>query len=178
MKRVGRPLAAVLTAAVLLAGCGSKEEGEAVEGQFVKVGPAVYQVQLTRLVNPEQRPDDQLVRGQPPLSPNEQYLAVFLRIENKGSKPYLPPRDLKVVDTVGNQYLPLDASQSGFGLDFFEPLQPGDHAPLPDSPAADGPDRGAMVLFRVKTQSATDNLPLVLDVPSGGKAIVEIKLDV
>jgi hypothetical protein len=34
------------------------------------------------------------------------------------------------------------------------------------------------VLFRVKTQSATDNLPLVLDVPSGGKAIVEIKLDV
>jgi len=177
IKPVAAPLAALLAAAVL-AGCGSSESGEAQEGQFVKVGPVVYQVQLTRLVNPEQRSDKQLLRGQVPLPPSQQYLAVFMRLENKSSKPYLPPRDMKVVDTVGNQYLPLDATQSGFGLDFFEPLQPGDHAPLPDSPAAEGPDRGAMVLFRVKTQSATDNLPLVLEVPSGGKSTVDIKLDI
>ena len=118
IKPVAAPLAALLAAAVL-AGCGSSESGEAQEGQFVKVGPVVYQVQLTRLVNPEQRSDKQLLRGQVPLPPSQQYLAVFMRLENKSSKPYLPPRDMKVVDTVGNQYLPLDATQSGFCLDFF-----------------------------------------------------------
>jgi hypothetical protein len=171
-------LTTLLAIGLALGGCGSKQKGEVEEGQFVKAGSAVYQVQLTRLVNPEQRFDRQLLRGQTPLTPNEQYLAVFLRIENKGSKPYLPPQDLKVVDTVGNQYLPLNTIQSGFGLDFFEPIEPGDHAPLPDSPAAEGPDRGAMLLYRVKNESATDNLPLVLEIPSGGKSTVEITLDV
>jgi hypothetical protein len=34
-----------------------------------------------------------------------------------------------------------------------------------------------MVLFRVQTQSATDNLPLYLEVPNG-KATSRIRLDV
>lgn len=173
-----RRLAVAAVALMLVvAGCGGSN-AEPEEGQFVEVGPTLYQVQLTRLVNPEQRFDKQLLKGQVPAPPSEQYLAVFLRIENKGSKPYLPPRDMKVIDTVGNQYLPLDTTQSGFGLDFFQPLQPGEHAPLPGSPASEGPNHAAMVLFRVKGESATDNLPLVLQIPSGGKTPVEIKLDV
>ena len=46
---------------------------------------------------------------------------MFLRIENDGDEPYQPPRDMKVIDTQGNEYLPLDTGQSGFGLDFGSP---------------------------------------------------------
>jgi hypothetical protein len=173
-------LAALLLAVPLVtSACGSDENrtnGD--EGEFINVGNAVYQVQLTRLLNPNIRPDDSYLRGQPATTGNEEYLGVFLRIENKGDVPYQPPRDMKVVDTVGNEYLPLDATQGGFGLEFGKPIAPGSVAPPPNSPAAEGPNSGALVLFRVKTDSATNNLPLELDVPSGGTASSKITLDI
>jgi hypothetical protein len=178
-------LPAIALAALLLAlplassACGSKEtrtSGD--EGEFIHVGKAVYQVQLTRLLNSHIRPDDDYLRGQPATTGNEEYLAVFLRIENKGDAPYQPPRDMKVVDTLGNEYLPLDATQSGFGLEFGSPIPPGKLAPPPNSPAAEGPNAGALVLFRVKAESATNNLPLELDVPNGPNSSSRIVLDI
>jgi hypothetical protein len=103
---------------------------------------------------------------------------VFLKVENKGDAPYQPPRDMKVVDTLGNQYLPLDATQSGFGLEFGKPIPPGKVAPAPNSPAGEAPNAGALVLFRLKSESATDNLPLELDVPSGANTSSRIVLDI
>jgi hypothetical protein len=180
-----RPAAAAL--AVLIAvtvsavsACGQEEERtHGFEGEFVHVTPDVlYQVQLTRLLNPRQRPDDTLLTGQPPAAKQDSYLAVFVRVLNNGDKPYSPPRDMSVVDTVGNKYLPLDATRSGFGLDFARPIEPDDEAPPLGSPAAEGPDRAAMVLFRVKLQSATDNLPLELEVPGQAEEPSRIELDV
>jgi hypothetical protein len=169
----------LLAATVAVPACGGGEVGTSGnEGEFVHVGDAVYQVQLTRLLNPRLRPDDDLLRGQAPLTPDEDYLAVFLVIYNDGDKSYSPPRDMKVVDTEGNEYLPLDATQSGFGLDFGEPIPSGEQAPPANSPAAQGPNRAAMVIFRLKTKSATDNLPLELEVPSGAKSSSRIRLDV
>jgi hypothetical protein len=176
---------AIAFAALLLAlplaslACGSDEkrtDGE--EGEFIDVGETVYQVQLTRLLNSHIRPDDAYLRGQPPATGNEEYLAVFLRIENKGDSPYQPPRDMKVVDTLGNEYLPLDATQSGFGLEFGSPIPPGKLAPPPNSPAGEAPNAGALVLFRLKSESATNNLPLELDIPSGPKSGSRIVLDI
>jgi hypothetical protein len=181
----GKCLAAIALAAMLVAlplgttACGSDEErtsGD--EGEFIHVGDAVYQVQLTRLLNPRIRPDDAYLRGQPAATGKEQYLAVFMRIENKGDAPYQPPRDMKVIDTLGNQYLPLDATQSGFGLEFGKPIEPGEEAPPPNSPADEGPNAGALVLFRLKSESATNNLPLELDVPSGQDSGSRIVLDI
>jgi hypothetical protein len=181
IKRLPAIALALMLAAALVAAsaCGSDDErtsGE--EGEFVHAGEAVYQVQLTRLLNPRIRPDDDYLRGQVPTPPEEQYLAVFLQIENDGDRDYTPPRDMKVVDTVGNEYLPLDATQSGFGLDLGEPIPPGEEAPPPNSPAAEGPNAGAMVLFRVKTESATANLPLELEIPTGPDSSSNIELDV
>ena len=42
-------------------------------------------------------------------------------------------------------------------------------APPPDSPASFSPTSGALVLFRLKEDSATDNLPLVLEIPVEGE---------
>jgi hypothetical protein len=159
-------------------GCGDNKKTSGAEGEFIDVGDAVYQVQLTRLLNPNQRPDDDYLRGQPPLAANEDFLGSFLTIENEGDKPYSPPRDMKVVDTQGNQYLPLGTQQSSFGLDFGHPIPAGEKAPPPDSPAASGPEGGALVLFRVKRESAVDNLPLYLEVPAPGGKTARIRLDI
>ena len=171
--------AAALVATLALTACGEEEKVEGAEGEFITVGEADYQVQLTRLLNPEQRPDDSYLRGQAVLPANEAFLGVFLRIENDGDKPHLPPRDMKVIDTQDNEYLPLDTVQSGFGLDFGNAIPPGENAPPPNSPASFSPTSGALVLFRLKEASATDNLPLVLEIPvEGEKEPSRITLDV
>jgi hypothetical protein len=163
-------LALVLALTLGVAACGEEEpKTEGAEGEFIAVGDADYQVQLTRLLNPQQRPDETFLRGQTPPADTESYLGVFVRIENEGDEPYKPPRDLKVVDTQDNEYLPLDTTQSGFGLDFGEAIPPNRVAPAPGSPAAFSPTSGALLLFRLKNESATDNLPLELRIPVEGE---------
>jgi hypothetical protein len=161
-------VAAALATILVLPACGEEEKVEGAEGEFIRVGEADYQVQLTRLLNPQQRPDDAFVRGQAELAGDETYLGVFLKIENDGDAPHKPPRDMKVIDTQENEYLPLDTVQSGFGLDFGAAIPPGDEAPPANSPASFSPTSGALVLFRLTQESATDNLPLVLEIPAEG----------
>ena len=174
VKRIPRFSAALLALALALslalAACGEDEpKTSGAEGEFIEVGDTTYQVQLTRLLNPQQRPDDSYLRAQATPTADETYLGVFLRIENDGDTPYKPPRDIKVVDTVGNEYLPLDTTQSGFGLDLGQEIPPGGVAPPPNSPAQFGPTSGALLLYRVKQETATDNLPLELQVPVEGE---------
>ena len=162
-----------------VAACGKDEEKTSgTEGEYINAGDAVYQVQLSRLLNQEQRPDDDYLRGQPALTGGQQYLGVFLSVENEGKADYLPPRDMKVVDTQGNEYLPIDVSATGFGLSFSEPLKHGEFAPQPDSPAATGQEGGALVLFRISQVSATENLPLELHIPAAGGKESVIRLDI
>jgi hypothetical protein len=184
VRRIRRPAGALVLLAALLvalaaAGCGKEsEKTSGTEGEFINAGDAVYQVQLSRLLNPQSRPDDDYLQGQPPISSGEQYLAVFLTINNDGKKQYIPPGDMKVVDTQGNEYLPIQTSGGGFGLQFTDPIPPGGKAPPASSPAATGPEGGAMVLFRVKTETATDNLPLHLEIPAPGGKQSSVTLDI
>jgi hypothetical protein len=172
-------LVAALALTVALGACGEDEEKTSgAEGEYINAGDAVYQVQLSRLLNPDVRPDDDYLRGQPVLGADDAYLGVFLTVENEGKEDYLPPRDMKVVDTQGNEYLPIDVSATGFGLSFSEPLKPGELAPRPDSPAATGQEGGALVLFRVKQQSPTENLPLELDIPASAGKESRVTLDI
>ena len=55
--------AAALFATLALAACGEEDKVEGAEGEFITVGEMDYQVQLTRLLNPEQRPDECLLAG-------------------------------------------------------------------------------------------------------------------
>jgi hypothetical protein len=178
-----RPLLALLAAlaVIALAACGSDERRTSgAEGEFIDVGNTQYQVQLTRILNPNVRPDSDLVRGQAPLGKDEAFLGTFLKINNKGDGPYQPPRDMKVIDTQDNEYLPLDTTQAGgFGLEFGRPIAPHKSAPEPDSPASLGPNHAALMLFRVKRESVDDNLPLELEIPAKGqKQPSQIELDI
>jgi len=57
-------------------------------------------------------------------------------------------------------------------------IAPGASVPPPDSPAIEGRSGASMVLFRVKNVSATDNLPLILEIPNGTRVPSRIALDV
>jgi hypothetical protein len=179
-RRPLEPIFAALAALVIglaFAACGGEDEKtEGVEGEYITAGDGLYQVQISRLMNPGVRPDDDLLRGQPTLPSSEQYMGVFLIVENEGDKPYTPPRDMKVVDTQGNEYLPIDVSANGFGLSLSQPIEAKQTAPAPDSPAFSGPQGGALLLFRIKGTSFTENLPLELKIPAGGQESV-ITLD-
>jgi hypothetical protein len=171
-------LAALAVVALALAACGSDEKTTSGnEGQYINAGDAVYQVQISRLLNQQSRPDDDYLRGQPTLGAGQQYMGVFLTVENDGKKPYLPPRDMKVVDTQGNEYLPIDVSATGFGLSFSDPIGPSQKAPAPDSPAATGPDGGALIVFRMNEDSVTENLPLYLKIPAPAGKESNVRLD-
>jgi hypothetical protein len=172
-------LLAALAIALAAVGCGADEEKKSgAEGEYINAGDAVYQVQLTRLLDPEQRPDSDYLRGQPALAPDQRWLGVFLTIDNEGKGDYVPPRDMKVIDTEGNEYLPIDVSATGFGLSLAEAIPPGDQAPPPDSPAYSGPVGGALLLFRVSETSATENLPLELEIPAPDGKTSRITLDI
>jgi hypothetical protein len=180
-RRPLEPLLALLAALVValgMAACGGDEEKTSgTEGEYINAGDAVYQVQLSRLMDAGQRPDDDYLRGQPTLTAGQQYVGVFLTVENDGKKAYVPPRDMKVDDTEGNEYLPIDVSGTGFGLSFSDPIEPSKKAPDPDSPAATGPEGGALVLFRMSEASVTENLPLELKIPAPIGKESDIKLD-
>ncbi len=156
---------------------GDQKTTSGTEGEYVNAGNAVYQVQLSRLMNQEQQPDSDYLRGQPSLAGSQRYVGVFLTLENDGKTAYLPPRDMKVVDTQGNEYLPIDVSSTGFGLSFTTPIEPHKKAPTPDSPAATGPEGGALVLFRVSETSVTENLPLQLKIPAPAGKESDVRLD-
>ncbi len=163
-------LLAALLIALAVAACGEEEEKTSGnEGEYINAGEALYQVQISRLMNPGVRPDDDLLRGQPTLPADEQYLGVFLTVENEGDEPYVPPRDMRVVDTEGNEYLPIDVSATGFGLSLSEPIEAKQTAPPPDSPGYTSPQGGALILFRVSETSVTENLPLELKIPADGE---------
>lgn len=163
-------------AATAVAGCSfSSEHGER-EGQSVEVGEAVYNVQLTRQLSEGNVEDQAYLEGQPDLKPGEVYLGVFLRIENDGEKPYLPPKGMYVKDSEDREYRPTP-SESPFALDFNEAIPPGEEAPAPDTAAADGVAGGALVLFKIESESL-QSLPLELEVPSSGGQTAAIELDI
>jgi hypothetical protein len=175
----GLALAAVALATVsLLAACGEEQELDVVEGEPVELGELSFNVQLTRFLNPDDPEDEAYLRGQPLRSADQQYLAVFMTVDNEGDQPAELPSTMTIRDTRDNTYQPLDTA-SVYALELGTTLPAGDELPRPDTPAATGPIRGAMVLFRVD-RAVTENRPIELEIPSAstGGEQAQVELDI
>ena len=168
-------LAVSLVAPVALASCGEEETLEVIEGEPLELGEVAYNVQLTRILNPDDDEDSAYLAGQPDAGPGEAYLGVFMQIENEGEHPANIPLAFRVVDTTGQDYSPLD-SQSLYVLDLGGTLAPDGQLPPVNSTAAAGPISGSMVLFRVD-ESISESRPIELEVPSAeGHGTVELDI--
>ena len=104
-------------AGLLLAGCGSNPEDtlKVDEGEPMKLGELVYNVQISRFLNPNDDEDKAYLVGQPPPPNNKFYLGVFMQVSNDGKAAEQVPTDFSIEDTVGTKFKPV-SSKSLFAL--------------------------------------------------------------
>jgi len=170
--------AAAILLGVAFAGCDTAPENanQVTEGQGMKLGDLLYNVQITRILNPSDKEDEAYLVGQKEPTPDQYYLAVFMRIDNEGSSAAQVAKDFKIIDTVGDTFDPIP-SKSLFALRLGATIGPGEQLPEGESTAANGPIEGSMVLFRIDS-SAIQDRPLTLEIPSSDGSTGEVELDI
>ena len=168
-------LALLVLCAGALSACGSEEEGPAIEGEPLEFGELIYNVQITRFLNADNLEDANYLEGQPPAPEGTDYLAVFIRVDNDGEETEELPDSFQIVDTREETFPALE-SDSPFALEFGAEIGPeGTYPPL-DTPARSGPIKGSMLLFTLP-DTATENRPLVLQIPGPDGETGEVELD-
>jgi hypothetical protein len=164
---VRRLLLPLLAVALLAGGCGNERtlrtQGET-EGIYIDLGTLKYQVQISRLLNPADGEDAAYLRGLPagtePPAADEAWFGVWLRVQNVGDEPQRSADTFEIHDSDEREYpaLLLDPDANPFA---YQPtLIPGPGIyPPPESPAAQGPIQGSLLLFKVGVQTL-QNRPL------------------
>ena len=114
------------------------------EGQPMKLGELLYNVQISRFLNPRDLEDEAYLAGQPPPPNDKLYLGVFMLIENEADTVQEVRAEFTVVGNEGTGFArserePVALELGGGGGD--------DELPEPESIVANGPIEGAMVLF-------------------------------
>ncbi len=141
------------------------------EGLYLTVGDLKYQVQVSRQLNAADPEDRGFLVGVPAdereLDPGEVWFGVFLRVENdEGEVPLAPAHDIEIEDTQDTVYEPMPLDESNvFAYRSTEPIPPGGLIPERDSPPAETPIQGSLLLFKV-TNASLDNRPLELKIDS------------
>ncbi len=150
---------------------------------YLNVGPLIYEVQLSRQLNPYDTEDASYLVGLTPaqsrLAPGEEWFAVFMQVYNNSDAPHPVATSLTISDTQGNTYLPVipDATNAFAYRAGIMPAK--SRIPALDTVAASGPTQGALLLYKIKVASL-DNRPLTLKIvdPSDSVQTASAELDV
>jgi hypothetical protein len=185
-------LAAAVLAALTLAACGDAhprvttgtyagESGK--NAPYLNVGPLVYEVQLSRELNPYDREDGPYLAGltavQKKLEPGQEWFGVFVQVFNNHTERLPAATQFTVTDTQGNTYTPVMAGGVN-PYTYRGGTVPGNgRLPQPDTIASDGPTQGALLLFKIQIVSL-DNRPLTFHVvdPTDAAQTASAELDV
>ncbi len=166
-------LLALAAASVLaLAGCANKIETRTIgqtEGLYIDVGRLKYQVQLSRIINPNDEEDRAYLAGLPagtaqPKS-DEAWFGVWMRVENVRSKQTLPAaEEFEISDTQAHTFTPIRLENNPFAYQ-AQDLGPKTIVPSSNSPAGEGVIQGELILFKLTTE-ALANRPLEFKIQS------------
>jgi hypothetical protein len=185
-------VALALLAALALGACGDShtrvttgtyagESGQ--NAPYLNVGPLVYEVQLSRELNPANVEDAAYLQGLTPaqrrLLPGEEWFAVFIQVYNQTSTPHLGATSLTISDTQDNVYTPIVPNQTN-QFTYRGGLIPADsQIPVPGSIAANGSTQGALLLYKIQVVSL-DNRPLEIHIvdPTDATQTASAELDV
>jgi len=185
-------LGLVLLAAFAFGACGDShtkvstgtyagESGQ--NAPYLDVGPLVYEVQLSRELNPNDEEDAQYLQGlsaaQRKLEPGQEWFGVFMQVYNSGSNPLSAATVVSISDTQENSYIPIFPASSNPYIYKAGTVAPKEHLPIADSIAFEGPTQGALLLFKIKTVSL-DNRPLKIKIidPDNSAETATAELDV
>lgn len=150
---------------------------------YLNVGPLIYEVQLSRELNPYDPEDASYLKGLTPaqrrLGPGEEWFAVFLQVYNEGSAPHPAATELTISDTQENVYRPIVPNRENEFAYRGGLLYPKARIPALNTVAANGPTQGALLLFKIKVVSL-DNRPLELKIvdPLDPSQTAQAELDV
>ena len=173
-----RPLRVLLllalgAASVLaLAGCGNKTAivtSAKTEGIYIDVGELKYQVQLSRIINPNDIEDRAylagLPAGTPPPKGDEAWFGVWMRVQNTtDDKTLTAAQQFEIVDTQEHRFTPITLTNNEFAYQ-AQALAPQTIVPSSNSPAGEGVIQGSLILFKVTTESLA-NRPLEFRIQS------------
>jgi hypothetical protein len=188
-----RPLAALALLAVLALGaCGSSHTrvttgtyagvGGA-NAPYLNVGPLVYQVQISRQLNPRDTEDSAYLEGLTPaqqqLLPGQEWFAVFLQVYNHTSRSLPAATNLTITDTQNNTYTPIVPDQNNPFAYRAGVVQAGGQLPVAQSVPSFGPTQGALVLYKLQVASL-DNRPFEFKIvdPTNPSLTASAELDV
>jgi hypothetical protein len=178
--------------ALTLGACGSSSQhhregtyaGEGgVAAPYLNLGPLVYQVQISRALNPYDEEDALYLAGLSPaqakLLPGEEWFAVFVQVYNNSAHAAPAASDLSISDTEGNTYKPVIPVGANPYVYSAKTVDPGGRIPGLDTPAGSSATQGALVLFKLKIYSLS-NRPLELTIvdPTDPSLKDEAELDV
>jgi hypothetical protein len=134
---------------------------------YLNVGPLIYEVQLSRELNPYDTEDASYLAGLTPLQrvlrPGEEWFGVFLQVYNESSAPHPAATNITISDTQNNVYAPLAPAPTNEFAYRGGLLASKARIPALNTVAADGPTQGALLLFKIKVVSL-DNRPLELKI--------------
>jgi hypothetical protein len=185
-------LAVALLAALVLGACGDShtkvttgtyagESGQ--NAPYLDVGPLIYEVQLSRQLNPSNSEDSAYLEGlsasERTLGAGQEWFAVFVQVYNNSSRALTSASELKIHDTQGNTYVPLVPNQTNAFVYRPTAVPAKGQLPLPDTVAGVGPTQGALLLYKIHSASL-DNRPLELTIvdPSNPAQSASAELDV
>jgi hypothetical protein len=169
-------LALALLAALALGACGDAHTrvstgtyagASGKNAPYLNVGPLIYEVQISRELNPYDVEDAAYLKGITPaqrlLAPGEEWFGVFMQVYNNTSVAHPVSTNLTIKDTEGNVYFPiLPAATNPFAYK-AQLLQGKSQVPAPNTIAASGPTQGALLLYKIKDISL-NNRPLELQI--------------
>jgi hypothetical protein len=150
---------------------------------YLDVGPLVYEVQLSRELNPTNSEDAAYLQGlsaaERKLEPGQEWFAVFVQVYNNSSQALPSATDLTIADTQGNSYprvLPAAINPYAYRAGMVPAKG---QLPAPDTTASYGGTQGALLLYKIQVVSL-DNRPLELKIvdPTDPSQTAKAELDV
>jgi hypothetical protein len=185
MRRRSVTLLLVALGALVVSACGNKQARTlhaATEGTYLDIGPMKYQVQISRLLNPNDPEDRGYLIDLPPgeqLGPKDQWFAIFMQVQNGTNEPQTAAGDYVITDTQGNKFQPIQMGPKNVFAYRAGSVPPKDTLPLPNSAAGQNTIQGAMLLFKIPVADF-ENRPLVLSIstPTAPGQVGTVDLDV
>src|SRR3954462_2910811 len=164
---------AVAVLALAAAGCGNKEaktlHGDT-EGSYLDLGGLKYQVQISRLLNPNSIEDRAYLIGlngtQSKLPAGQQWFGVFMRVENDGEqKNVRAATDFQIIDTQNNKFRPIHLAPVNIFAYRRTTPSPTAIVRAAESPAGQGSIQGSLLLLKIPVANF-ENRRLKLDIRS------------
>ena len=179
-------VSAMAGAGLFASGCGQIEDVRTVgetEGLYIDVNHLRYQVQISRVLNPNDPDDRDYLAGVPESErpkPGETFFGVFLRVQNTTeSTTAETAEEFEIVDTDEESYEPIELSEENIWAYHPTTLAPGEIIPSENSAQFSGTTRGALLLFRLGLDTL-QNRPLEFEIhsPVNPEEVGIIDLDV